>query len=488
MTSSLYAIRRLKKRFPRLPTVVGGSNFAGPSAFDLVEVFPEVDFVILGEGELPLTALVRALLDRSGSESLGALPGVVSRGGKPLCDSGCDFQQLRDLTALPIPDYSDYFRTLEEFEPQERFFPTLLAEASRGCWWRKREGAGHFKGCAFCNLNLQWEGYRSKEPKQVVREVEELTSRHQLVSVAFTDNVVPSGESAEVFRGLAGCGKDLRLFAEIRARTARPVLKIMREAGLEEVQIGIEALSTNLLKKMNKGTTALDNLQIMRDCEELGILNVSNLLLRFPTSDERDVNETLRAMEFALPFQPLRKVFFWLGFGSPVQDAPQSFNIEAVFNHPHYRELFPQEMVSRMRLMVQGYRGDQVFQKKLWRPVERAIALWRTQYGRLHREGNKGPILSYREGGDFLILTQRRWGQEPVVHRLTGSSRAIYLFCTRHRALEEILERFPLLKEKTVKSFLQMLVGKRLMYQEEERYLSLAVRARKMTPPADTTL
>ena len=35
--------------------------------------------------------------------------------------------------------------------------------------------------------------------------------------------------------------------------------------------LGIEALATSLLKKLNKGTTAIQNLEIMRDCEALGI-------------------------------------------------------------------------------------------------------------------------------------------------------------------------------------------------------------------------
>jgi len=57
--------------------------------------------------------------------------------------------------------------------------------------------------------------------------------------------------------------KDLRLFSELRATTSWAELKVMGKAGMQEVQIGIEALSTPLLKKLHKGTSAIQNLEIM---------------------------------------------------------------------------------------------------------------------------------------------------------------------------------------------------------------------------------
>ena len=58
------------------------------------------------------------------------------------------------------------------------------------------------------------------------------------------------------------------------------------------MQIGIEALSSRLLKKLHKGTSAIQNLEIMKNCEALEIRSVSNLILQFPASDEQDVAET----------------------------------------------------------------------------------------------------------------------------------------------------------------------------------------------------
>ena len=209
-------------------------------------------------------------------------------------------------------------------------------------------------GCAFCNLNLQWEGYRTKEPSQVVDEIHHLTDRHQTLSVSMVDNVLPRKTSTEVFANLERSKKDLRLFSEIRATTSWAELKVMGKAGMQEVQIGIEALSTPLLKKLHKGTSAIQNLEIMKNCEALGIENISNLILYFPGSDERDVALTLQSIDFALPYRPLKTAAFWLGRGSPVWRNPKAYGIRAIFNHPNWAVIISPENFPEFRIYDPG--------------------------------------------------------------------------------------------------------------------------------------
>ncbi|MFC1515733.1 radical SAM protein, partial [Thermodesulfobacteriota bacterium] len=346
---------------------------------------------------------------------------------------------------------------------------------SRGCWWRKTHGDGKYKGCAFCNLNLQWDGYRSKRPAQVLSEIEQLTTKHRILSVAFMDNLLPRKGSRAIFKQLGGMGKDLRMFGEIRATTPLSELTAMRDAGMKEVQVGIEALSTRLLGKMNKGTTAIENLEIMKNCEALGITNSSNLILRFPGSDFRDVEETLRSLVFAVPFKPLKSVRFWLGLGSPVWENPRYFGIRAVFNHPGYGKLFPKTVFNSLQFIVQAYRGDLTHQRKLWRPVELKIKAWEKAYAELQSAPARSPILSFRDGREFLIIHQRRFGGDPITHRLEGTSRLIYLMCQRHHSTQRIVKQFSTVAEDRILLFLRMMRDKKLMFEENEKFLSLAV-------------
>ncbi len=482
LTSTLYFIRRIKQNFPDLPIIVGGSMFTGVSAKNLLKMFPEIGFVIIGEGELPLSRLVRNLKNLSRTANKPLIPGIVTAKEMNI-ENRVGFSQLEDLEDIPVPDYDDYFNLLQSFKPGKTFFPTLPAEISRGCWWKgvsikgdMNSGDGNKNsGCAFCNLNLQWEGYRSKNAEQVAAEIDHLTSKYKNLSIAFMDNLMPLKTSGDIFSKLDELKKDFRIFCEIRAITPKRVLENMKSAGVSEVQIGIEALSTRLLKKLNKGTTAIKNLEIMKHCEELGIVNNSNLILNFPGSDIEDVKETMQNLEFAMSFRPMRFVHFWLGLESPVWQNPKDFGIKAVFNHPNYETLFPPDLYRQMVFMIQAYRGDLGYQRKLWQPVKRKVREWKKEYAEFHKGSVHSPILSYRDGEDFLIIRQRRLSADPLTHRLEGMSREIYLFCGHHRSLKRILNQFPRLTEDKIIHFLKMMVDKKLMFEENLKYLSLAV-------------
>ena len=478
LTSSLYLIKKIKQSYPSLPVVVGGSMFSGAQAYGLIKSFPEIDYVVNGEGELPLSRLIRYIGFAKQSNNFFSMPGVIA-GKERGAEDSISFDQLESLNYLPPPDYDDYFDQLRNLRPENRFFPTLPAEVSRGCWWKSTLRNSKHSGCAFCNLNLQWDGYRSKNVSQVVSEIDYLTTKYRTLSVAFMDNLLPSGKSKEIFLRLAGLEKDLRLFAEIRATTSRKMLMAMKGAGTHKIQVGIEALSTKLLRKLHKGTTAIQNMQIMRDCEELDITNNSNIIIHFPDSNTEDVDETLRTLEFAFPFRPLKLVRFWLGLGSPVWHDFRGFGLNAVFNHRNYGILFPPEVCRSISFMMQSYRGGLVYQRKLWQPVKKKFHAWKRSYDEIHRSGSCSPILSFRDGRDFLIIRQKRYRAESLTHRLVGPSRTIYLFCRKHRSLKHIVEYFPKVGAEKIVPFLNMMVDKKLIYKENDRYLSLAVPAPK---------
>ncbi len=481
LTSSIYFIKKIKERFPTLFVVVGGSMFTGEATRNIFKVFPQIDMVVKGEGEIPLSRLISCLTDVKWKKRMSSVKGIVMPETAEK-ETQISFNQMKDLSNLTPPDYSDYFELLTSLGPEKSFFPTLPMEISRGCWWQNKQKGRKSKGCAFCNLNLQWDGYRTKQPEQLVSEIDQLTTKYRTLSVAFADNLLPLKTSRDVFRRMIKLKKDVRLFGEIRATTPKQDLFLMRAAGMQEVQIGIEALSTRLLKKLNKGTTAIQNIEIMKNCEMLGIQHSSNLIVHFPGSDDKDVAETLQSLEFTFSFRPLRMVHFWLGLGSPVWQDPKTFGIKAMFNHRNYADIFPSDVVKSMQFTIQAYRGDLGYQKRLWQPVKKKLKAWKRAYAKLHQGPKHKNILSFRDGRNFLIIHQRRLDSETMTHRLEGTSRAIYLFCQKHRALKRIINRFSFMPSDRIEPFLKMMVDKKLMFKENDRYLSLAVPERLNTP------
>ena len=473
VTASLYLISRIKAIRPSLPVVVGGSSFSGERSTGLLKVFPHIDYLVVGEGERPLAALLQHLIAPP-PRTLANLPqGVLTQ--ETRVGEGVPFCQLSRLDRLPVPDYDDYFEILAGFSSERRFFATLPVEASRGCWWRRQDTRGRFRGCAFCNLNLQWQGYRTKRPNQVIREVDHLVQRHQVLSLTFADNAFPINHAGSIFDGIRRLGRDLSIFTELRANTSPALLRTMKQAGVDTIQVGIEALSTPLLAKMNKGVRTIDNLSLMKHCESLSIVNASNLMLHFPDSDDTDVNDTLHALDFARWYRPLKTVSFWLGLESPVHRFARRFHIQSVFNHPNLKKLFPESVAAGVRFMIQGYRGDRKRQQKSWRSVEMKMRQWQKEYACMQRQTRGKPALSFRDGGLFLLIDQHFPDQATERHRLTGISAELYRYCHIPRPLVQVADAFAAHRPEQIRAFFQSMIKKRLMFAEDDCYLSLAV-------------
>jgi hypothetical protein len=381
---------------------------------------------------------------------------------RPFAESPC--RGMADLNQLPTPDYSPYFQQMQATFPGQPFIPILPLEFSRGCWWNR---------CTFCNLNLQWQGYRWKKNDKVAAEVKEQSLRHGCLDFTFTDNALPPKEADLFFQTMAAEPTDYDFFAEIRVITDGDKLAAYRRGGLSSVQVGIESLSTSLLARMEKGTTVMDNIAAMKQSRACSMQLDGNLITEFPGSTEEEVAETLHNLDFVLPFTPLAAASFFLGEGSPIGNDPGKFGISAVLQHPKNRRLFPQEILAGMEMLIKEYRGDRALQRRLWRPVAKKFAQWQAFH--TERDIHGIPPLSYRDGGSFLIIRQEQINGPCLHHRLRGASREIYLYCQKIRDKKDVVRKFPAIRPEALDNFLADLTSKHILFQEGTRILALAI-------------
>jgi ribosomal peptide maturation radical SAM protein 1 len=459
LISSLTAAKRIKERCQNLPIVIGGSGCVGEIGISLLHTFPQIDYVISGEGEDALEQLCHAL--HSSKETNTLPPQIMSRQTEEPIKSSC--AGIADLNRLPVPDYAPYFHEMGQAFPDQPFVPVLPIEFSRGCWWNK---------CTFCNLNLQWRGYRWKTADTMLEELRLQSGRHKCLDFCFTDNALPPKEADTFFNTLATEKTDYDFFAEVRVITDPDTPQRYRRGGLSTIQVGIESLSTSLLRKMKKGSTAIENIAAMRQSAEAGIQLDGNLITEFPGSSQAEIEETLTNLDFVLPYRPLASASFFLGHGSPVAKDPGSYGVLAVTQHAKNRKLFPKDLLQNLTMLIKDYRGDRTVQRRQWKEVTGKIENW----SRFHKERNPlQPPLSYRDGNDFLLIRQEQLSGPTLQHRLQGPSRKIYLFCRRIRSFEEISREFPTIKEATIRGFFQDLYTKKLIFQENDRFLALAI-------------
>jgi len=470
--SSLYLARKIKEaavdeiQLPDVPTidvpiVFGGSSCSGDIGKSLLHHFPEIDYLVDGEGEQQLLDLCRFLTGKS-----KILPEKI-RTLRPAPDTRSNAVSL-NLNNLPYPDYSKYFQEMHRLFPGQPFIPLLPIEFSRGCWWNK---------CTFCNLNLQWQDYRFKGSERMLKETLHLAKTHECLNFTFTDNALPPKDADQFFKNLLKKEMDFDFFAEIRSITDPEKLRLYRKAGLSTVQVGIEALSTSILTRMSKGTTTIDNIAVMKMCSASAIKMEGNLITDFPGTTEEEIAETLKNLDYVLPFLPLQGAAFFLGYGSPMYIHTRDFSIQKVIPHAKNRKLFPQNYLRSMTMLINSHKGDKKLQHQLWHPVKQKILAWQDFHK--NRDKTVQHPLHYRDGSTFLIIRQERISNVPLLHRLRGLSREIYLFCERPTKLSRLFASFPTVTEQALQKFIDEMCLKYLMFREKDQVLSLAVQDTK---------
>jgi len=474
LLASLAAASSIKRKHPHIKIIFGGSSCAAAAGKSIVDVFDFIDFIIQGEGENGLLELCEHITGRRGNFSRNIFSANSSNLQPFNLNDPIDNNQLPALAALPIPDYNDYFSDQNKWFPDRPFIPVLPIEFSRGCWWNK---------CTFCNLNLQWCGYRYKKASQMIDEIKTLSTRHGCLDFTFADNMIPPQESAHFFSQTGEFHSDFSFFAEIRPigekKSIGDIFSLYHRGGLSTIQVGIESLSNNLLKRMQKGVSVIENIATMRAAQEHSLKLEGNLIIQFPSSTQSEVNETLENLDYVFSFNPLAVATFFLGHDSPVFLSPKKFGIKAIVNHANNRKLFPRDVLEKLNLIVRDYRGDRLYQRKIWEPVFSKIKKWQEYHEKRTKSELHKSLLSYRDGGDFLLIRQELINSTILNHRLKGTSRKIYLYCTQIRTAKELFKKFPAISQQKILDFLADLKEKRLIFSDKDRYLSLAVHSRK---------
>ncbi len=267
---SLWLARLIKQRWPAVRIVLGGASCSTPMGPRISEHYPEVDLVVSGYGERILVELAR---------------GRVGFGTRFLHSDA-----RAALDSLPVPDYEPFLRAWRRAGDGPGGGPRLAFESSRGCWW------GEKHHCKFCGLNQDEIRFDAKSSERVVEEIRTLWDRHHLALFA-TDTILSRTHLKEVMPRLAGYDDRPELFYEVKANMSRRELEAMRRANVTSIQPGIESLSTRLLKLLDKGVKAIQNLALLKWCREQGVSPVWNLLYGIPGEQPADYRAQIELIE-----------------------------------------------------------------------------------------------------------------------------------------------------------------------------------------------
>lgn len=459
--ASLALARRIKQLHPTLPVVFGGANWEGPMGVALHRHFRFVDYVCSGEADHSFPELAARIVAGRG---VGEPPirGVVRREKGETRFAG-PAEAVREMDALPVPDFSDYFAELQLSPSGCSVVPNVLFESSRGCWW------GAKSHCTFCGLNGGTMAFRSKSTQRLLAEIDELVSRWRIDLLEAVDNILDMRYFDEVLPALEGRG--LRFFYEVKSNLTRRQVEQLARSGVYRIQPGIESMSDHVLRLMRKGTTALRNVQLLKWCREYGVAVDFNILYGFPgetADDYRQMLELLHAIRFLggpSACGPVRLDRF-----SPYFEASQSFGLVDVRPMAAYRHLYP---FAGELLHDIAYYFDYGYDPSADpRGAAAEVIAFSQQWS---SEPEAGEVTCRETADGALLIRDSRPSALLRELPLRGFEKAAYEFCDSLHPLRAVVEHLGAVDAESVRGFLDSLVANGLMVTDGTNYLSLAV-------------
>lgn len=464
--ASLALSRELKRRHPLVRIVFGGTQMDGPMGLAYQRAFPWIDHVVLGEAEESFPALVESLAAGRGGKDV---PGVSRRdeGGRVVVDAPA--RPVQDIGRFPVPDYSDYFETLDALCAKTGAVvptPSLLIETAKGCWWGERSH------CVFCSLSDETIAFRAKSADRVLSEMSAQSARHRLFSFRAVDSIFERKFFDELLPRLEG--RDFDFYFESKANVSEAQMAQMARSGVREFLIGIDSLSSGVLKLMRKGGTMLQNVQLLKWARRHGIRTEWAILYGCPGETRAMYDEMAALIPKLAHLEPPRVLWrLKLLRFSPFFDHPEKFGIRGIRPIDLYSYLFPKDALdldAAAFIFDARWESDETARAGL--PVlKAAVDSWKTSE-------SAGRALTFRRGEGFLELVDARAANGRRDHVLVeGPAAEVYELCDAIRSRSE-LSRLTGLAEGELARVLRGFVERGVMLEENGLYLSLAQPAR----------
>jgi anaerobic magnesium-protoporphyrin IX monomethyl ester cyclase len=251
---------------PDIVTVIGGQHFSTMDEESL-RSFPEIDFIVRGEGERTLVELIKTV---RGEGNMAGINGVSFRHSGEIWRNP-DRELIEDLNCLPYPAYDLVEQNLNRYHFKMMAGKTryMILEGSRGCAHR----------CSFCTQWRHWRGeWRTKSPERIAEEMALLRDQYGGEFLWLTDDNFELGRRGrQLAEGLKlrGFKESSRWFFQARSDDIAQhpdVVAQLRSVGNTWQLIGVENSSAQLLKDFKKGERVEDAVQAVKVLKDNGIL------------------------------------------------------------------------------------------------------------------------------------------------------------------------------------------------------------------------
>jgi radical SAM superfamily enzyme YgiQ (UPF0313 family) len=311
----------LKERAPQIVTVFGGAH-ACSVGVSLLDDFPAIDYLVIGEGEQTFFDLVVA-----GCKNVENIPGIGYRNeGKGTLSAVREL--IPDLDSLPFPAY----HLLPQFPKRYNLplfsypkAPNTSIISSRGCPYQ----------CSYCDRSVFSRGFRFNSPEYIVEHLKLLNRDYGIRHVFFYDDLFTTDrERVARFCELKE-RENLAVTYNCIARLEHvdeELLGLLKRSGCWQVNFGIESGDPDVIRKHRKFYGLDEVQQKLLMVKKTGMKVKGLFMVGLPGETEESIRRTID-YALALPLDEINVTKFTPFRGAPVY--------ETIREHGEFNEEWP---------------------------------------------------------------------------------------------------------------------------------------------------
>lgn len=274
---TILAMQEFKRLFPDKFLILGG---VGPKSVEekIMQRFPWIDCIAVGEGEKTGPELIRTIKTRG---DLKKVAGLVVRDRDGAIVRTAPRERIADLDQQPLPAFDKI--DLSKYQGYG-----ILS--SRGCPYP----------CTFCSVAPVWDHHSTfRSNDSIIAEMKMLHEKAGVNMFLFQDEYFVSTKR----RILDFCSKlkmsGLKVYWKSFGRidlTDSEMMKAMAEAGCVELRFGIESGSDRILKLVKKGFSAANAVEIISQAQKIFPRVDAFYVWGFPFETLEDFHQTVFQM------------------------------------------------------------------------------------------------------------------------------------------------------------------------------------------------
>lgn len=253
-----------------------------------------IDYIIHGEGDLPLFNLAKSLEKGLSIEEIKGLG--YKRNGKIIIN---ERERRIDLNKMPmIPDdiinFEDYVNF--RFPLDKKSVRSMPVYTSRGCPYK----------CTFCaNIILSNQDYRTLSAENTLKILLYFIKKYKIEYLRFRDDNLfkDRNKVAAILDGIISKGLELQWSASCRVNYFREnyvddeLLSIMAKSGCRILYMGAESGSDKVLERLKKGITIEMTLRAARACNQYNIVPYFSFMVGLPGETKEELYATVNMMK-----------------------------------------------------------------------------------------------------------------------------------------------------------------------------------------------